>query len=250
MVKEVDRGLAAGDIRHEFLAILDAASAAALFFQAGLEMARKAHGSGRRLVQRLAKGGDRGQRIAGQQPVDAAPSGKSTVRRGRFARPADVHRVGAVHRRENLDSRTAGQRGGLEGALAPATKRLERALDVLAGAEPVDPPIRATAGILAFRQRADLHVVGAAAGRTDMEGSEVRLVGLEEFDVRDVGQAPPAPPLELVGVRRLPALEGRRTLLNLPGLASRFRGPLRRHAFPSRVHSGELSGTASPGATR
>ena len=85
----------------------------------------------------------------------------------------------------------------------------QRAFDVLAGAEPVGPVIRAPAGVDALPDAADFHRVGIAAGRRHRVIAEGAVLLIHWPDFGDLGSTTPLSPLDLFFVRRMPALKGR-----------------------------------------
>jgi hypothetical protein len=118
---------------------------------------------------------------------------------------------------EDLDPRRARRRRGPEcaGAVLPS-QRGEHALDMLAGAEPVDAMVDAAAGIAGAFEVADLNVVDAARGRAHAERPIYRKGRLQRLDIGDLGAAAPASELDLVVVAGPPA-EGLRLGERLAG---------------------------------
>ena len=95
---------------------------------------------------------------------------------------ADHRRFSASPPHEHFDARRAApalKRGPPRGRAAQAG---HHGLDVLARGQAVGPEVRTRAGVLALRERADLHLVAGAARRPDREGGEDRLRRLEDLD--------------------------------------------------------------------
>ena len=132
--------------------------------------------------------------------------------------PHQCRRCGAATIQEDLDARTAPGRGLAERLGAALAQRREHALDVLAGAEPVDAMIDAAAGIAEAVEVADFHLVEAAASGLHAERAEERLLGFQRLDGNDFGAAPPAAQRDLVLVGGPPALQGRRPIEHGAGL--------------------------------
>ena len=127
-------------------------------------------------------------------------------------RPCQTWRRVAVARHIEFDPPAALARGRGEGTLAAPAQGGQHALDVLAGAQAVDPMIRAAAGVEPFGEAADLDVVTAAGGGTDAEAAEIGLRRFACLDAEDLGLAAPTAALDFLLVVGEPALQRRRAV--------------------------------------
>ena len=125
----------------------------------------------RRPARRTAQANRAPPACAGRRPKATAAAGAASPRRSR-----------------NTSTRGLPSAAAARNALAPRlTQRREHALDVLAGAEPVDAMIDAAAGIGEAVEAADLHLVEAAAAGLRAEGAEQRMLRLQRLDGDDLG---------------------------------------------------------------
>ena len=121
-------------------------------------------------------------------------------------------------RQEQFDPRRSRPLRRLEGARPALPQLRQHAFHMLAGTQAVDPVVGAAARVQRLIERADLHIIHAAAGGPDTEAAEVRQVALQRLDLADLGSATPTPPLDLLGVARQPADHGRCTIGGRPGV--------------------------------
>jgi len=132
--------------------------------------------------------------------------------------PSQGRRGGTAAIQKDFDARTSPGRVLAERLGAAPAQRRQHALDVLAGAEPVDAMIDAIAGIGKALEAADLHLVEAAAAGLGAERAENRMVRFERLDGDDFSGAPPAAQRDLVLVGGPPALRRRRPIEHGAGL--------------------------------
>lgn len=126
----------------------------------------------------------------------------------RCRRPGDGGRRLAPTVQKYLDPRAALRRRCTKGPRPSAPERRQRALDVLASPERIDPVVDAAAGIREAVETSYLHLVIGAARRADPEIAKKFVGRIVRDDIEDFGAAPPAPQIDLVLVARAPTESG------------------------------------------
>jgi hypothetical protein len=195
------------------------------------------------------------QRSVGREPRTQPFAHGANIVAGSRPGQRRMRHIPAVE--EHLDARASCGSGGAECLDAAPAQGREHALDVLAGAEPVDPVIDAAAGIAESLEAADLDVVRAAGLRAGAEGSEDRMLALERFDRGDLGQSAPTAQRDLLRIGGPPPFRGGRAIEHRPGAAlaadrllELLGGRTRRHVLPdSEVSAHGLDLLIRPGGT-
>jgi hypothetical protein len=137
----------------------------------------------------------------------AVRSAASRSRTASNLRPAGHATAGTPGLRRSRNTSTRGLPVVLRcKPLGPSVEhRRDDAVDMLAGAEPVDAVVDAAARIGLFSQPADFHLVAGAAHRMCTKSAETGMAGFASLDRQDLLSTAPAPQRDFMLVAGVPA---------------------------------------------
>src|ERR1700730_11272055 len=89
---------------------------------------------------------------------------------------------------------------------APAMKRSDHALDMLASTKTIDAMVDAPAGVGRFGKAAQFHLIGTAGSGSRTERAEEEMIAFDRLDFNDFGASAPAADRDFILVRGPPPL--------------------------------------------